>query len=425
MATYDSNMSRSGPGILLQHLTQADDEAIEAGIRVLAKLNADVVLLTDFDYDMDGAALAALRERLSQQGVTYLDVLALRPNTGIKTWLDMNHDGQYSGPRDAQAYGRFPGQAGMAILSRFPIDRTHIVSFTDMLWKDLPGADLPPDMTEPEKLLQRLSTAGHYVVPLKYGRDRTLNLLVYAATPPMFDGPEDRNGRRNADETNLWLRLLAGELPRIPGGGMYPPPRAPFILLGKPNLDPLHGSGRLKALRTLLASRYIRDTHPRNEGAHEDPDHDGDAGFHTAMIGKDETGMRLDVVLPSRSLRVLGTGVMWPLAQDPLAATLEEASNHRPVWVKLRLDDGTEGPGKTVRGGGLGSSGPGGGTPSGSDEDPVGGTVQGGPGGMDGVDPPDPVDSGTASADAGSGAASDGSADAGADAGAGAEPGGP
>ena len=70
-----------------------------------------------------------------------------------------------------------------------------------MLWADLPGSlieglDLSPEIVK----VQRLSSTGHWAVPIKLGGKAALTLLVFAATPPVFDGPEDRNGRRNHDE---------------------------------------------------------------------------------------------------------------------------------------------------------------------------------------------------------------------------------
>ena len=313
---------------MLQHLQKADDAQIEAGIQVLTRLNADVVLLTDVDYDFDGAALAALQLRLKALG--YADALALRPNTGIPTGLDLNHDGALGGPRDAQAYGRFAGQAGMAILSRYPLDREGIRDFSALLWKDLPGADLPPDLAPEATLLQRLSTAGHYEVPVTYAPGKSLRLLVWAATPPVFDGPEDRNGRRNADEAALWLHLLNGTLPESP-------PELPFVVMGESNLDPLDGSGKPQNLRALLASPAVQDLAPRGTSGRRDPGQHGDPALDTALVGKTGVGLRLDLILPSRGIAVAASGLLWPPDGDPFAAILATASRHRPVWVRLTL----------------------------------------------------------------------------------------
>ena len=338
VATYDAGLSRFGPGLILQHLVKADDPQIEASIAVIQRLSADVLLLTDTDYDYDNAALFALQDRLRQVGLNYPEALALRPNTGIPTGLDLDHDGALAGPRDAQAYGRFAGQAGMAILSRLPIDRDHIIDFSAFLWRDLPSADRPPDMTDDAKAIQRLSTSGHYAVPVTYAPGKTLTLLIWSATPPVFDGTEDRNGRRNADETALWLHLLHGNLPQIPPAtGFYAPPTAPFVLIGVPNLDPNDGQGNPQNLRALLALPAMQDPAPRGASGRIDPHQGGDSALDTAILPKSGIGLRLDMILPSANIKVTEAGVMWPPDTDAFAANLVLASRHRPVWARLTL----------------------------------------------------------------------------------------
>ena len=287
-----------------------------------------MLVLLGVDYDYAGNALSVLRARLSAAGLAYPYALALRPNTGVPTGRDLNHDGQLSGARDAQGFGRFPGEAGIAVLSKFPLDTAHLRDFSGFLWKDLPQADLPPDMTPQARATQRLATTGFYDLPVTIGAT-TLHLLIWAATPPIYDGPEDRNGRRNADETAFWSDLLAGRLP-------YPPPPKPFVLIGQPNLDPSDGSGKPAALRALLADPEIQDPKPLGAPGRSDPGQKGDPALDTARL-KNGTGLRLDMILPSAGLRVTAAGVLWPAPTDPLAKTLAAASSHAPVWVTLAL----------------------------------------------------------------------------------------
>lgn len=337
VATFTSGFSHSGPGLLLQHLQKGDEPQVEQNIAEIVAMRADVLVLTNFDYDYDGLALTALQQRLSAKGMTYADSLGLRPNTGIPTWLDLNHDGALSGPRDAQAYGRFAGQAGMAILSRYPLDRDQIRDFTALLWKDLPEADLPPDMTDEVRLMQRLSTAGHYEVPVIYAPGRVLRLLVWSATPPVFDGPEDRNGRRNADETALWLHLLAGTLPMIaPAKGVYAPPQQPFVILGQANLDPFDGAGKPKSLHALLNHPLLQDPAPHSPANRVDAGQGGDPTLDTAIL-KDGLGLRLDYLLPSRNIRVQSTAVLRPAEYQRTSQTGVAITRHFPVWARLTL----------------------------------------------------------------------------------------
>lgn len=325
IATYNAEMAAFGPGLALQSLQRGDDPVQLAAVQVIAALDADVLLLTGIDYDLGGETLAALAGRLDAAGAAYPYLLALRPNTGVATGLDLDGNGKLGEPRDAQAFGLFAGQAGMAILSRLPIDRGHIRDFSGFLWADLPGNLMPPDTPK----TQLLSTSGQYDVPILLQGGTRLHLLTYYATPPIFDGPEDRNGRRNHDETAFWQHLLAGDLPQAP-------PDAPFILLGQPNLDPADGSGRRDALRGLLANPRLQNPKPRGTANRRDIGQSGDPALDTAFYDK-IGGLRVEEILPSADLHIKAAGVMWPPDSDPLAKTLAAASRHRPVWVDITL----------------------------------------------------------------------------------------
>jgi len=304
-------------------LQRGDNPAQLAAVQVIAGLDADVLLLTGIDYDLRGETLAALEKRLADAGAPYPYRLALRPNTGVQTGLDLDGNGVLGEPRDAMAYGRWAGEGGMAVLSRLPIDTENIRDFSGLLWRDLPDRLMPPD-TPPGQLL---STTGAYEVPITLPDGKSLRLLTYYASPPIFDGAEDRNGRRNHDETAFWLRLLAGDLP-------FKPPEAPFVILGQSNLDPADGAGRKDAITALLQHKALQDPAPRGASTRRDPGQSGDPALDTAVYPK-IGGLRVEVILPSAELRVLAAGVEWPPDDNPKAATLAAASRHRPLWVDL------------------------------------------------------------------------------------------
>jgi hypothetical protein len=323
IATYNAELTAKGPGLALQDLQRGSDPSQRAAAAVLTALNADVVLLTGIDYDLHGQTLAAFAAKIG--GVPYPYLLALRPNTGVATGLDLDGNHRLGEPRDAMAYGRFAGQAGMAVLSRLPIDAEHIRNFSGFLWRDLPGNLALPDTPAG----QMLSTSGHYEVPLLLPNGRSLRLLAYYATPPVFDGPEDRNGRRNHDETAFWLQLLDGTLSQ-------PPPEKPFVVLGQPNLDPADGEGLPDAVQALLTSDKLQDPAPRGNSFTPDQSQRGDPALDTALYDK-IGGLRVEVVLPSRDLTVEAAGILRPPPDDPMAKILTEASRHWPVWVDLSL----------------------------------------------------------------------------------------
>ncbi len=288
-----------------------------------------MLVLTGVDFDAGGAALDALAARLGASGADYPTRFALPPNAGLPTGLDLDGDGRLGRARDAQGYGRFPGQGGLAILSRLPVDADAVQDYSAVLWRDLPGAIPPDDMAPEVAAIQRLSSTGHWAVPLILPGGGRLTLLVFAATPPVFDGPEDRNGRRNHDEAAFWLRLIEGALP-------MPAPDGPLVLIGKPNLDPVDGEGRHDALRALMAHPALQDPAPRGSAGRSDPGQAGDPALDT-YAGPGTGGLRLSLILPDSRLAVTASGVLWPPDEDPMAATLATASRHHPVWVDITL----------------------------------------------------------------------------------------
>jgi hypothetical protein len=329
VATYQVELSRDGPGLLVKDLTGGTDPQIPAVIAVIAQSRADVILLTDIDYDHGLVALGLLADQLAIAGASYPYRFALPPNTGLHTGLDLDGNGRLSEARDAMGYGRFAGDGGMAILSRYPIDAGGVQDMTALLWRDLPRADLPPDLSPAAARIQRLSTTGHWAVPVTLPGGN-LTLLAWHASPPVFDGPEDRNGRRNHDEAAFWRLYLDGALP-------YTPPAGRFILLGDANLDPADGDGRPAALLALLTDPRLQDPAPRSPSTHTDPAHQGDAATDTASFPDGPGALRVDYVLPARDLTVTASGVIWPAANDPFATTVAAASRHRLVWVDVTL----------------------------------------------------------------------------------------
>jgi hypothetical protein len=341
IATWNVELARDGPGLLLRDIL-ADAPDVAAVAEVIARVSPDVLLLTGVDYDLQGHALAALADVIGAAGAPYAHRFALPPNSGLATGRDMDGDGRAGTPRDAQGYGAFAGQGGIALLSRLPVDIEATRDFSAFRWHDLPGALLvagdPPEGAHPD---QRLSSVGHWDVALTLPDGGRVRLWAWHATPPVFDGPEDRNGRRNHDESAFWLRYLDGALYVLPEPG-------PFVLLGDANLDPEDGDGRPEALRALLGHPRLVDPMPRSDGGRAaaardggvNGVHRGDPAMDTADWpddGVDAPGnLRVDFVLPSSEWRILGSGVWWPEAGEEAEAAAV-ASRHRMVWVDVEL----------------------------------------------------------------------------------------
>ena len=300
-------MSRKGPGLLLRDISAGKDPQVTAVIDTILAARPDVIALQGIDYDLGNLTLHALAEALGARGHAMPHVFAAPPNAGRATTLDLDGDGKTGGPGDAQGWGRFFGQGAMAILSRYPVETADVQDHGALLWRDLPGALLPQRDGEPfpgsaAQAEQRLFSHGAWVVPIDHPDLGRVHLLTWHGTPPVFDGPEDRNGRRNHDETAFWLHYLDGRFGT--------PPADRFVLLGDANLDPTRGEGRGAVMARLLA-------HP----ALSDPLGD------QPTVAWDQTGpMRVDYVLPSADWKIRGAGIL-PL--NP------EASRHALVWIDL------------------------------------------------------------------------------------------
>ncbi len=306
---------------------------------IISHVDPDVILLTGFDYDHGGQTLQAFADLIGKTGAPYPHQFAWRPNTGQPSGFDLDGDGRLGGPGDAVGYATFNGAGGMAVLSRFPIAEDRSRNHSGMLWRDLPDA-IPPYTYGPEVLgALPLSTTGHWDLSID-GPTGSFHLWAYYASPPVFDGPEDRNGRRNHDETTFWLNYLKD----------WDGP--PFVIAGDANADPLDGDGRLSAIRALLSHGRLQDPEPRSAGGQQaaaqggaNQRHRGDPALDTTDWTDEGTGpgnLRVDYVLPSTEWEVVESGVFWPAPEDPERALLggdggNTGSRHRLVWVDIRL----------------------------------------------------------------------------------------
>lgn len=277
------SLSRDGPGLLLRDLLEKDP-ALIAVADAIGVADSDIVVLTRFDYDASGVTLRTFADLVDND---YRFVLPLNSNSGRPTNFDIDGDGRLGEPEDAHAFGRFPGQEALGILSRFPLAVQNVHSFNDMLWRDLPGTlVLKSDIGLG---IQRLSSGGHWLVPvLVPGKSDELevSLLIGHAGPPVFDGPEDRNGRRNRDELRLWEQIIEGLTD-------------PFLFMANTNLDPERGEGARDAMALFLANPQLQDPLAGQVTAHWDR----------------PGPMRVSYVLPSSDFEVLSATV-WPVLAD-------------------------------------------------------------------------------------------------------------
>ncbi|MGW5875869.1 endonuclease/exonuclease/phosphatase family protein [Nocardiopsis terrae] len=372
-ATFNTALERPEQGALAEELATPDSEQARNVAEIIQHVRPDVLLVNEFDYDEEGAGPRRFQDNylsVGQNGaepIEYPYVYTAPVNTGVASGADLDGDGEsvtepgapgYA--EDAFGYGLFPGQYGMVVYSRYPILTDQVRTFQNFRWADMPGAMLPtdPGTGEPyysEEALEvlRLSSKSHWDLPIDTGRGRPVHLLASHPTPPAFDGPEKRNVARNHDEIRFWadyVRPRAGSYVYDDAGvrgGLAPGSR--FVIAGDLNADPNDGDGHPEAVAQLLEHRDVVDVRPSSQGGRGAAERQGGAnGGHggapelDSADFADEPGpgnLRVDYVLPSRSLPARGSGVFWPTVDDPLFRLTGDypfpSSDHRLVWVDV------------------------------------------------------------------------------------------
>ena len=149
-ATYNASLFSDDAGGLVARL-RGDDAAARKIAATIQHVRPDVLLLNEFDHDDAGEAAALFVARYlaegqhGQRAIAYPHVYFAPVNTGVPSGLDLDRDGTTGGTgrargNDAWGYGLHPGQYGMLVLSRFPIDTASVRSFRLLRWSAMPGA---------------------------------------------------------------------------------------------------------------------------------------------------------------------------------------------------------------------------------------------------------------------------------------------
>lgn len=370
-ATFNASLNRSAAGQLVSDLSTPNNAQARTIAEIIQRTRPDVLLINEFDYVENGVAAELFQDNylsVSQNGadpIEYPYYFVAPSNTGIPSGFDLDNNGSVGGPNDAFGFGFFPGQFGMAVYSMYPIRYDDIRTFQFFLWKDMPGARLPDDPAmpgpadwySPEELnVFRLSSKSHWDIPIQIGEE-LVHFLVSHPTPPVFDGPEDRNGTRNYDEIRFWADYLGGKK----AGYIYDdagrhgglPAGSLFVIAGDQNSDPLDGDSIPGAIQQLISHPLVNGKWaPSSEGGPEQAalqgganlTHRSDPAFDTADFADTAPGnLRADYVLPRRNMAILDGAVFWPRSDDPLFALVGlfpfPSSDHKLVWIDVRIPD--------------------------------------------------------------------------------------
>lgn len=336
----------------LANALKSDHQQIKNIAEIIQRVNPDIILLNEFDYlDDNNHALKSFidnylnKSQHSQKAINFPYFYQGPVNTGVNSGLDIDGNGEKGKlPGDGYGYGHFPGHFGMALLSKYPIDIDNIRSFQHFKWHDMPNALIPIDPTTNKPWYSkevwqelRLSSKSHWDVPIKVN-GKTIHILASHPTPPVFDGPEDRNGNRNHDEIRFWNDYISPAASsyiyddKKEKGGLKA--EQSFVILGDLNASSKDGDAKKDGISNLINNRQIQDVMPQSEAAkHHSPDNIN-AKHHTAFWR-----MRADYVLPSViGLTINKSGIFWPLKTKDTYRLIKDrsaSSDHRLVWVEL------------------------------------------------------------------------------------------
>lgn len=367
-ATFNASLNRFNAGDLATELSAPGSAQPDVIAEIIQRARPEVLLINEFDYDAGGVAAQGFQDNYlsvahgDADPIVYPYRFVAPSNTGIFSGFDLDNSGAAGDfvPNDSFGFGFFPGQYGMAVYSMFPIDYDNIRTFQLFLWKDMPGALLPvePDGTpwysDEELAVFRLSSKSHWDVPIEID-GKTVHFLTSHPTPPVFDGPEDRNGTRNYDEIRFWADYVipsrSGYIYDDDGvaGGLAP--GSMFVIAGDQNSDPLDGDSIPGSIQQLIEHPLVNTkVTPSSAGAVEqaalqggaNDTHLSDPAFDTADFSDFAPGnLRADYVLPRKQMQIFAAGVFWPLESDPLFSLVGTfpfpSSDHRLVWVDVMV----------------------------------------------------------------------------------------
>ena len=363
-----------------EEVSDPESRRARAAAAVIQQIAPDVVLVNELTYDQsagpawrEGAAEGQNGQRFADNFLAVSQGEGLEPirfrafsrpsNTGIASGFDFDNDGvavtgapvlppATEDPEtreqtvegraygaDNWGFGTFPGQYSMALLVREDLEilEDQVRTFQLFPWSAMPDALAPIDpetgeawYSEEEWAEFRLSSKSHWDVPVRLPNGAVVHFLISHPTPAAFDGPEQRNQKRNHDEIRLWADYLSGAEYIVDDegqiGGLVAD--ASFIIMGDLNADPQKGSSFNNPMGRLLLQ------HPRVRG--EFTPKTRVVGIDPTWADLDETdtalwAMRIDYVLPSQDIAIRDGAVERPTTEAA------RVSDHFPVWLDLMV----------------------------------------------------------------------------------------
>tara|TARA_B110000211_G_C14074273_1_gene551307 strand:- start:117 stop:1280 length:1164 start_codon:yes stop_codon:yes gene_type:complete len=336
----------------LANALKANHQQIKNIAEIIQRVRPDIILLNEFDYIPKEQGIEYFKKHYlnvsqnNQQAIDFPYSFIAPVNTGLATHFDLDNDGKSTGiMADAQGFGFFEGHYGMAVLSKYPIDFDKVRTLQKFKYKDMPNAQMPTDPKTGENWYNknewqalRLSSKSFWDLPVKVN-NKTVHVLASHPTPPVFDGDEDRNGKRNHDEVRLIADYVSNKAyiydDKGQKGGLKADSR--FVILGDLNASPEGDKARTNTTDQILKNALINASFvPQSAGAKEQYD-TNEAQNYTA-----NWQARVDYVLPSNyGLKIKNGGVFWPIKSSNEYRLIKDrnaSSDHRLVWLDLIVE---------------------------------------------------------------------------------------
>lgn len=333
----------------LVNALKSNHQQIKNIAEIIQRVRPDILLLNEFDYVSKSQGIDYFIQHYlkvsqnKQPAINYPYTYIGPVNTGVASEFDFDNDGKKTGKLgDAYGFGFFPGHYGMAVLSKYPIDFDKVRTLQTFKYKDMPGAQMPVEpltgknwYNEPQWQAMRLSSKSFWDLPIDI-KGETVHLLASHPTPPVFDGDEDRNGKRNHDEVRLIKDYVenAEYLYDDKGvkGGLKADSR--FVIVGDLNAAPQGDKKRPVTTNQILKNPLINSEFvPKSKGA---------ASSYSEQYAAAYTAYwqaRVDYVLPSTyGISIQDGGVFWPTKNSELYRLIKDrnaSSDHRMVWLDI------------------------------------------------------------------------------------------
>jgi len=358
--------------------TSERSQMVRDAATMIAVVNPDVLFVQELEYDgfehhvgpvpptsADnlGKVISQIQSELGREGVKY-STFQKPSNTGTPSGFDLDKSrevnlmpGNAGYARDSFGFGMFRGQYGMAVLVRDPVffNTATARTFQTFRWADMPGALFPmgdgtkvplhqPWFTPEEVEVYRLSSKSHWDVPVVFPDGTEIRVWASHPTPPIFDGPEDLNGKRSNDEVRFWAEYLSG-VPwiyddegkrggaNISGAAVN---ETKAIIMGDLNNDPLQGDNHNDPIGHWLFNHPLLQAYtPKSKT----PGECSPRAEVTHLGGC----LRLDYLVPTTALKVVQGGVLQGMADLPCDVDAKglklnfEASDHSSLWADLQV----------------------------------------------------------------------------------------